>query len=412
MNMPSEIKRKSVDTDWGIKTVCFLLFLVPVLLPFGRLYELPVLLLSVFGLIHAIKGRHELSSNHTVKLFSSVYALYFLLMFVASIDSYWPDKSWLVTWGSLRFYFAGLAVLLFCSESKYKIHSTLLMSITVLMTFWSVDALVQYLLGHDLFGIQSYPGRLSGVFGMNVKLGPVLALFLPFALMYLKQKSPWLRWLVVAVLLLVIVLSGTRSAWLMAAFVMLAFWWTQVKGRRLVLMVKSMLFLMVATLLLWKVSPDFKQRLERSAAVFQGDSAGLDFALADRLPIWQTAWEMIKAHPLNGVGPRAFRKAYPDYAASNDVWLAQNTQGLHAHHWLLEVMAETGVFGLLLFSAMAFILIQIMIKHKSNQCLWAPAVALVAAFLPVVSLYSIFSSFWSMCLWWVLVLFFVAVKDD
>lgn len=412
MNTQPEVKFNSSSVRHLTKTVLVLMFLVPVLLPFGRLAEVPIILLSAIGVLLSFKCINDITSNKVIKPFGIIYVLYLIMMLGASIDSFWAEKSWLVTLGSLRFYFAGLAVLLCWPDDENKNYSILLFSLTVLLSFWAVDGLLQYIIGRDVFGIESYPGRLSGVFGMNVKLGPVLALFLPFVLMHLKQKTVWIRWFTVALLLLVIVLSGTRSAWLMAAFVMVAFWWTQVKGRRMLLMVKSMLFVAVASVFLWQLSPDFQQRIERSAAVFQGDSAGLDFALADRLPIWQTAWEMIKAHPINGVGPRAFRKAYPEYAAGNDVWLAQNTQGLHAHHWFLEVLAETGVLGLLLFTAMAFILIQIMLKHKSNQKLWAPAVALFAAFLPVVSLYSIFSSFWSLCLWWVLVMFFIAVKDE
>ena len=177
-------------------------------------------------------------------------------------------------------------------------------------------------------------------------------------------------------------------------------------------MAKSMALVLVAAFVSWQTSTDFQQRITRSAAVFQGDSAGLDFALADRLPIWHTAWEMFKAHPVNGVGPRAFRKAYPDYAATDDVWMENNTRGLHAHHWVLELMSETGLLGLLLFAALAIILIKMVKKHKKNDQLWAPAVALAAAFLPVVSLYSLFSSFWSLCLWWVLMMLFVVVSDD
>ena len=411
MNKQEITSGHSVAVSSIAKAVLVLMFLVPVLLPFGRLAEVPVLLLSVIGVVQGFKFRTVIISNHTFKTFTLLYAMYLLLMLLASIDSYWPDKSWLVTLGSLRFYFAGLAVLL-CWPDNKKYDTILLCSFTFLLIFWAADAMFQYMVGRDVFGIESYPGRLSGVFGMNVKLGPVLALFLPFALMCLKQKTTWIRWGIVALLLLVVVLSGTRSAWLMAAFVMLGFWWTQVKGRRLLLMVKSILFVALASALLWQFSPDFQQRIERSAAVFQGDSAGLDFALADRLPIWETAWKMFKSHPINGVGPRAFRKAYPEYASGDDVWIENNTRGLHAHHWFLELLAETGLLGLLLFTAMAFILIQMMLKNKQNEHLWAPAVALAAAFLPLVSLYSMFSSFWSLCLWWVLMMFFVAVKND
>lgn len=394
------------------KVMLLLYFLVLLLLPFGRLSELPVLILAVMGLVVVIQHKDQLLQSKTIKTYSLCFLLYFLLMGAASVDSFWPDKSWLVTMGAWRFYFAGLAVLWHWPTTNQQVHQGMMVAVTLLLLFWVLDALYQYGVGHDVFGIESYQGRLSGVFGMNVKLGPVLALLLPFALFCLKAQPVWMRCSAVVLILLVIVLSGTRSAWLMAGFVMLIYGWMQGKGKRLLWFLRSLLLLLVAAVLLWQFSPEFQQRVNRSAAVFQGDTAGIDYALADRLPIWHAAWEMFKSHPVNGVGPRAFRKAYPEYAASDDIWMAQNTQGLHAHHWILELMAETGMLGVLLFSILAYHLFQMMVLQRNNTLLWAPVVAILAAFLPVVSLYSIFSSFWSLCLWWVLMMLFVAVRNE
>ncbi len=394
------------------KVTLFLQFLVLFLLPFGRLSELPVLILAVMGLAVVIQHKDQLLQSQTIKTYSICFLLYFILMAAASVDSFWIDKSWLVTMGAWRFYFAGLAVLWHWPKGNQQFHQGMMVAVTLLLLFWVLDALYQYGVGHDVFGIESYQGRLSGVFGMNVKLGPVLALLLPFALVCLKAQPVWMRWSAVVLILLVIVLSGTRSAWLMAGFIMLIYGWMQGKGKRMMWFLKSLILLLVASVVLWHVSDDFQQRVNRSAAVFQGDTAGIDYALADRLPIWHAAWEMFKSHPVNGVGPRAFRKAYPEYAASDDVWLAQNTQGLHAHHWVLELMAETGLLGMLLFSVLAYNLIHMVVLQRNDALLWAPVVALLAAFLPVVSLYSIFSSFWSLCLWWVLMMLFVVVRDD
>ncbi len=169
---------------------------------------------------------------------------------------------------------------------------------------------------------------------------------------------------------------------------------------------------LLAGVTLWHASDDFQNRVERSVAMFQGDTSGIDFALADRLPIWRAAINMFQAHPVNGVGPRAFRKAYAEHAVDGDVWVAQNTSGLHAHHWFLELLSESGLVGLLLFSIIGFKLLGMMWRHRHHGHCWSASVALMAAFLPVVSLYSLFSSFWSLCLWWVLMVFFVVVNNE
>nr|WP_255590595.1 O-antigen ligase family protein [Marinicella sp. NBU2979] len=221
----------------------------------------------------------------------------------------------------------------------------------------------------------------------------------------------WLRWSAVGLVLLVVTLSGTRSAWLMMGFVLLMFWWHHVHGRRWLLMLKSGALIGVGVLLLWLTSTDFQQRVDRSLQLLQGEQSAIDFALADRLPIWHTAWNMYQAHPLNGVGPRAFRQVYAEYAEPGDVWVAQQGGGLHAHHWVLEIMAETGTIGMVLMLLMWVMMWRYVRGHFNQNQVWPYGVALLAAFLPVVSLYSLFSSFWSICLWWLLMLLFAGVKN-
>jgi O-antigen ligase len=380
------------------------------LLPFGRLSELPILLLSVWGAVRLIKNYPEIRRQPWFTPFTLVFLGFFALAVISSIDSYWPQKSWLVSLSLWRFYF--LAVLLLSASNASYLIQKILLWVNVVMLFWVLDALLQALIGVDVFGFTSYPGRLTGIFAENVKLGPVLALFLPIVLLQMCQFNAWLRWMTVLMMLLVIILSGTRSAWLMAAFVLLMFWWHHVKGRRLVLLAKVMVLSTVCLVTLWYVSTDFQHRVIRSVQLFQGDVQAIDYALADRLPIWRTAINMYQAHPVNGVGARAFRKAYEEYAEVDDVWLAQEGPSLHAHHWLLELLAETGTIGLIIMLWLMVIYVRYIRVVFQNNHVWPMVVALMTAFLPVISVYSLFSSFWSICLWWLLIMSFMGAKYE
>ena len=66
---------------------------------------------------------------------------------------------------------------------------------------------------------------------------------------------------------------------------------------------------------------------------------------------------MFVAHPLNGVGVRGFRYAYPQYAPENDHFVVSGEAcgvgegACHAHQLVLEVLTETGAIGLLLWLA-------------------------------------------------------------
>jgi len=64
---------------------------------------------------------------------------------------------------------------------------------------------------------------------------------------------------------------------------------------------------------------------------------GEDFT---RLPIWHAALRAIELFPLTGVGPGAFRHAYPLLEGPSSV-----PQAFHAHSYLLTALAETGVLG-------------------------------------------------------------------
>ncbi len=387
--------------------IVLLMVSVVFLLPFGRLSEVPISILAVIGLYTLLNQWKNLSLQSWFKPFSCLYLAYFSLIAISAIDSYWFDKSWLIALASIRFYLMGLALLYFASPKSL---SNIIMVTTLLAVFWMFDAGIQSLFGQNLFGQESYPGRLTGVFGHNVKLGPVLALFLPLVLIQLNSVNVWLRWAVTALILVSILLSGTRSAWLMMIFVMFLYWLHHSKERRWLLLLKTSTLVLVASVTLWFTSDAFKQRIDRTLNLFQGDVAAIDYALADRIPIWNTALNMYAEHPINGVGARAFRVVYKEYAGVGDVWVANEGTGLHAHHWVLELLAETGTIGFFLMLFLIVILFQhVRLSFRSNH-VWPFATALLAAMLPVVSLYSLFSSFWSICLWWVLMMLFLGVK--
>ncbi len=413
-----------------------LLVAVWALLPFGRLSEIPVLILAVTGIVVALRHRVILSKQPWFIGLTILSGLYFLLTLISALDSYWPQKSFTVSFASWRFYFMGVAVLWLSTvkqirndNSAYSVKeiSVLISKIKAIMAlFWCVDAIIQALVGYDLFARQSYPGRLTGIFGDNVKLGPVLALMLPMVLIWGQQRGRWLRWLAFALMMVAILLSGTRSAWIMMAFIWLLFgwpwimmtfiWllfgWQQLPKKRWQTIVKACLFTITMIVLLVMVAPEFKNRIDRSAELFTGQDSALDYALADRIPIWHSAWEMYKKHPINGVGARAFRKAYPSFAADDDPWIAQDGVSLQAHHWVLELMAETGTLGFIFGLALIFIYISVVRNQFKQATVWPYATALMAAFLPVVSLYSMFSSFWSICLWWLVIVSLMGASDD
>src|SRR5690606_35020869 len=131
-----------------------------------------------------------------------------------------------------------------------------------------------------------------------------------------------------------------RTGWIVLAVAIVLVLWQHYGLRRGSLALLPVLALALdAGLVAHEASPLFAERVDRTAAALAGDPAAIDHALAGRLPIWRTALAIGVAHPLNGVGVRAFRQAYPAHAAPDDPWVdpATGIGALHAHQLVLEL---------------------------------------------------------------------------
>ena len=70
-----------------------------------------------------------------------------------------------------------------------------------------------------------------------------------------------------------------------------------------------------------------------------------DIGSRDRATMWKTAWAMIQANPLWGHGINTFMANYTKYVGDSSRWPA------YAHNCYLQIVAETGVVGLVPFVA-------------------------------------------------------------
>ena len=178
----------------------------------------------------------------------------------------------------------------------------------------------------------TFPFRAKGFYSIYMTLGGVLALTLivTAALSFSASgRRRLLLGLAGVIQLAAVIATFSRNAWLgvAAGFAVIS-----LAARR----VRLLAALGVAALLLLFAPAYMTQRLT-SLLDPRHDSA------RERLYMWQSGIEMVKDHPLLGVGPGGVKRVYPSYVRPEA--LKRSTGHLHSNP--VQIAAERGLLGLL-----------------------------------------------------------------
>jgi len=399
---------------WAEAWPALIALAVLALLPIGRVFEAPLDVGAIAGLVLFWKLRTTLFRDRAVALAAVLFACYWFPTLISAPTAVEPGKTWWTVGTLLRFLpFAVFVALALRDEA---IWPRIIAGAAALVVLWLLDAWVQILTGYSLAGAMSSE-RLSGVFGAdNLKLGPVLAVLSPFV--FVAAQERWgLRGLIVAFVfqLMPVLLAGSRAAWLMYGLVCLVFAWRAARSplRFIGFAAATLCVIVAAGLVAWRTSPAFDARMHRTLLALQGSEQAVDEAGAGRIRIWTTAGRMIRTHPIVGVGARGFRYAYPAYADPGDTFVnANGEQGAdHAHQIILEVLSETGAVGLLFWVAGVAFAIRAWRRADAlaRERALAPAIALVAMCFPINTHLAFYSAWWGLLFWWLLSLYVAAL---
>ena len=393
-------------------------WLVIALLPFGRSAELGTLLCLLGAVLLFVRHPAALREHPGARLLLCLLAAYVGAALISALDSIAPGKSWGTVASLLRYAPLGLYAC-FAMRREDKLQA-LYLAVAVVLALWTADAWMQILTGWSLGG-HAEPERITGIFGAsNPKLGPCLAVLSPFAL-WAAQR----RWgtkgvlLAFAVLLGPVLMSGSRASWLCYALVALAFAWRIARSPARFLAIAGGLAvaLLLAGGVAWKTSQRFQLRMDRTLLAVSGPGQSLDAALSGRMDIWRTSVAMFEAHPINGVGVRAYRYAYPAYAPPNDHFVVSleacgpGEGACHAHQWVLEVLTETGVLGLLFWLG-AIVLALIAWRRvgaDARERAFPVTLALGVMLFPLNTHLAFYSAWWGLLFAWLLGLWCAAL---
>lgn len=126
-------------------------------------------------------------------------------------------------------------------------------------------------------------------------------------------------------------------------------------------------------------TPSLRERVERTF------SQGQEISYAPRLRLWHAQWEMFKAHPLIGIGWNTNERKAKEYVDRLYPNQEKPFYG-HAHSTLLQILATTGILGLLAFLWMWGAVFQSVVKSIRRTTGEKRAIA--------VGVFSAFIGFW------------------
>lgn len=375
------------------------------LLPFGRLSELPMFIMAILGGILIWKHGKSVVWEGGAKTFSLLSLCIWVPVVLSVPDSLWFTKSLSTALTHPRIYLAGIYLIWMLREDLAR--ERLLKLSAWLMLFWVFDALVQAGVGYDLLGYP-YPERLNGLFGVgNWKLGLTLAMLSPMVWEYFSRHgAKWqlaLAWFGTSA---VVLLASNRESWIVFAIATVMWGWIYV--RRLgfspfKLLVPIVTVTAIAGMGAYQINPKFALRVDQSAAVLDFSYAGLETASSERMHLWSNALMVMESHPVNGAGVRAFRYAYPQYAKPGDIFLSPDGTGaIYAHQLLLEVGSETGFIGLTGLLVFFVIFIRAGCGLSHHPLAWAAWLGAFAWLFPINTHTALYSAYWSLLLGWLL----------
>lgn len=348
----------------------FLTFLQPgILWPALTAYR-PILILSVVAAVFGLLRRPHYPRGEAFAQPAFRYLVFFIVVQVLSV------------------YYSGVLSML--EELGYWYIYLAFVSLSILLIN-SVSALKRYVWGMIIgsmpvviYGIYAvyakWPAAVqgrAGAYGMYENHNDysfIIIMVLPFLYLYWRAETGRFRRLLLALSMLAcivgIFLSLSRGGMLalvleLGLIVLLAV----DRKRRALLLFLLILFGSAATSYQWV------KRAEN-----QGDQYTYADAENSRIELWKAAKNMVLAHPLLGVGSRRFREFSRDYGE-----ISHDNRGKVAHNTYVEIIADTGLLGLIPFLLMLRSMVRAL---KVPACASAPQYLDATRTAALISLYT------------------------
>lgn len=395
-----------------------IIFYVWMLLPLT--YVIGILVTEAFVFILTL---YFLFKNRKFQIYKNKMFLFFLTISIyIGINGFIniPHNDLLIS-SIFHFRFSLLIITIFffidhLESQEIVINSIFLKIIFGVLGFIFFDALVQFILGKNIFGYEIIDyARISGIFGSELILGSFLTKFLPFMvwlIFFFKFDTENKKFFLIfffSIYFIIIYLSGERTSFalMLLTIIISALFINKIKEIYLISFGILILFVILTnTLKIGKADPydrlinkTFNQ-ITSQVFIKNKDNTNTskkensDNQVKDNLVLFSKdhnghyilAYKLFTESPFFGVGPKGFRYHCRIIDYDSEVGMCST----HPHNIPVQILSELGILGFVLYVYGLFFIIRNLINYsnkkdifeKDKYCFIAATISLIINFFP------------------------------
>ena len=345
-----------------VKIVPILLILLPPALISGpAIPDIILTLLAIFFLFFSIKKKLTYFYSNKITL---IFIFFCLTLIFSSLLSEYVIYS--LTQGEslffIRFFLFSLLICYF-AQLNYEFYLYLAYSFLFCILILVIDGSFQYFTGVNLFGIVAGRSRLTGLFidepiiGRYVSTSAMLASSLLF--FYSRKMNKNYNLLIIIILFVSLIftfMTGERVAFgALFGFILVCF---ILIDRKWLVKILTITFIFFS---IYFLISTHERSQDRTLETFH-DLNLREFKFMIATPVhdahYKSAILMFKDHPFFGIGSNLFRKYcdYENYIVEIPKHYNSSSCTTHPHNYYFQILAENGIFGLIIFTLLFLIL--------------------------------------------------------
>ena len=361
-------------------------------------------------LFDALKNKKYEYFNNKIFILLLIFFIYLIINFLhaQSFDYIYDSPKRNI--GFIRFILLAFAISYYFNNQKFKYFQLILSIWISTFVFISIDLLVQYFCGYNFF-LQSntFPGRLSGVMGNELKIGGYYLGFYFFSIAAVTKifsKRIYIVSILIVFFTLISFLIGERANFLkvFSGLLIFLFFWDKYKVKYKLLILSLIFALLIIG---GNLNQNLKYRFVGQFSSYIIDNGFKAYYYNSQYGAhYGTSIKMFMNYPLMGIGIKNFmEECYVDDQKKYDderFLLNKARCNTHPHQLHLEILSQLGIVGysmflsfFLWFIGRGFLIYK---KNKNIYHLGALIFILTSLFIPLPT-GSFFTTFGASIFW-------------